>query len=436
MAVAAVQAGPVFARLGRRFRAGLLRRVAAGLEQHREELVRVADSETGLGPVRLNGELSCSAFQFEPFADAVEDGGYLAAAIDHATDTVLGPQPDVRRMNMPVGPVAVFGSSNFPFAFSVLDGDVASALAAGCPVVAKAHSSHDLTSQHSFAVLEEAVRQAGAPEGTVGIVFGQAAGTALVAEPGIAAVGFTGSLGAAEALQRTIADREVSIPFFGELSGINPLVVMAVAATTRGAEIANGLFASYTGSGGQLCTKPGIAFVPEGEVGDDLVGELASLTAEAEAAALLNHRIRSAFDDIEGRLLDAGATLLTKGRPTTGDGFAVTPTLLITDAKAVDAQVAEECFGPLPVVARYQDSREVRDALERVPRSLTVTIHAEDSDAGVLGDLFEQLASLAGRIVYNGYPTGVRVSRAQTHGGPWPATNTRHTELPPLCGSR
>lgn len=425
----AAGAAPALARLGRSFRASLLRDMAAAAEKRRADLVHVADAETGLGATRLNGELSRSIFQLQLFADAIEEGSYLEAAIDHATDTVLGPQPDLRRMLVPLGPVAVFGSSNFPFAFSVLGGDVASALAAGCPVVAKAHSSHPLTSSLSFDVLHDAATCAGAPEGAIGIVFAQAAGTALVKAPEISAVGFTGSLSAAEALQARIAERETPIPFFGELSSVNPLVITAEAAAARGPEIAAGLFASFTGSSGQLCTKPGIAFVPDGEAGDSVVGDLATLTTGAGAAVLLNRRIHTAFAEIESRLLDAGTDPLAKGRTTEDAGFVVPPTLLVTDVDAVTEAATEECFGPLLVLARYRTLDQVAAALGRVPRSLTVTVHAEEADTDTLRDLLLGLEPLAGRLVYNGFPTGVRVSWAQTHGGPWPATNNQHTSV-------
>ncbi|WP_111767073.1 aldehyde dehydrogenase family protein [Nakamurella deserti] len=430
IAEAAAAAAASLSWRGRAFRADLLDAMGTAVERARTELVAVADAETGLGPVRLNGELSRSAFQFRLFAAAVREGSYVEAAIDHAADTPLGPQPDVRRMLVPIGPVAVFGSSNFPFAFSVLGGDVASAIAAGCPVVAKAHGSHPRTSQLSFETLAAACRTAGAPAGTVGIVYGQQAGTELVKHPAIRAVGFTGSLGAAEALQAAIGTRDEPIPFFGELSSINPLIVTPGAAAARPAEIAAGLFTSYTGSAGQLCTKPGIAFVPDGEAGDALVAELATRTTAADPGILLNARIRSSFDDIADRLRGAGAEPLARAaEPAADGGFTVPPTLLETTAVAMTAEVAEECFGPLLVVARYADLGEVTAAVGRIPRSLTATVHGEPTETDVVADLFEALAPFAGRLVHNGYPTGVRVSWAQQHGGPWPATNSQHTSV-------
>ncbi|MCU1677251.1 MAG: aldehyde dehydrogenase, partial [Frankiales bacterium] len=378
-------------------------------------------------------EVTRSAFQFRMFADVVREGGFLEAMIDHAASTPLGDAPDVRRLLVPIGPVAVFGSSNFPFAFSVLGGDTASALASGSPLVVKAHGSHPLTSALSFEVLAAAAVERGAPDGTVGIVYGQQAGTRLVAEQAIAAVGFTGSLATAFALRAVIEQRQDPIPFYGELSSINPLIVTAKAAAARGRAIAQGLFASFTGSGGQLCTKPGIAFVPEGEAGQAIVDELARLTDAAGAEVLLNARIRDAFREISDRLAGAGGAQLARGaeddqaEADIRAGYTVAPTVLQANASALGVDLAEECFGPLIVVARYGSLEEVIDALGRIPASLTVTLHSEGDDR--LDDILPTLDARAGRIVFNGFPTGVRVSWAQHHGGPWPATNTQHTSV-------
>lgn len=413
----------------RAWRAGLLRALADALEVDRTALVDAAIGETGLAEARLTGEVGRSAFQFRLFADAVDEGGYLEAIIDHAGPTPLGPGPDVRRMLVPIGPVAVFGASNFPFAFSVVGGDTASALAAGNPVVIKAHPSHPLTSQRSFAALEQAARNYGAPEGTFGIVYGQEAGAQLVADPQITAVGFTGSLTTGIILQRIIDERATPIPFYGELSSLNPLVVTPGAAADRTAEIGEGLFTSVTGSAGQLCTKPGIAFVPTGEAGDALVADVVTRAQAAGAQTLLNSRIHGALDEIRTRLVEQGhaRALVT---PRQGDeGFSVTPGVLEIDAADVTAAVGEEAFGPLVVIVRYTTLEEIRRALAAVPDSLTATLHSAAAEEQVRAELTDAVAPLVGRIVYDGYPTGVRVSWAMHHGGPWPATNTVHTSV-------
>ncbi len=415
--------------LGREGRARLLDAVADALESAREELVRVADEETGLGEPRLNGELSRSAFQFRLFATAVREGSYLEAIIDHAGETPLGPGPDLRRMLVPIGPVAVFGASNFPFAFSVAGGDTASALAAGCPVVIKAHDSHPLTSLRSFEAIRSALASGGAPEGTAALVFGQPAAGRLISHPFVRAVGFTGSLSTGRVLLEIINGRDDPIPFYGELSSLNPLVVTAGAAAARAEEVARGLFTSFTGSGGQFCTKPGVAFVPTGADGDRLVGELAELTGAGTGHVLLNQRISDSFHAISGRLVEAGAPVAARGPDPEGKGFVVPPVLLTTRAADLSEELAEECFGPLLIVARYDDVKDVAAAFERLPASLTATVHAEDDEADLVGELSRVLEPAVGRLVYNGYPTGVRVSWAQHHGGPWPSTNSQHTSV-------
>lgn len=418
-------------RLGREGRAQLLEGIAQSLESRRDELVQTADQESGLGTARLDGELTRAIFQFSMFAGALREGSYLEAIIDHAGDAPTGPPvPDVRRMLVPIGPVVVFGASNFPFAFSVAGGDTASALAAGCPTILKAHDSHPLTSLRSFEAIASAMQTHGAPRGSVNIVFGQEAARQLVSDPLIKAVSFTGSLTTGQMLLGLVNDREEPIPFYGELSSINPLIVTAEAARMRSSEIAQGLFSSLTGSGGQLCTKPGIVFVPSGTGGDSVVNALGELTSASHGQLLLNKRIAEAFTTIADRLIANGARLGNRGESDPAeDGFFVAPTLLTTTADELSHELAEECFGPLLVVARYESLSQVGEAFNRIPSSLTATIHAEDSEGDDIVDLTNMLAKGVGRIIYNGYPTGVRVCWAQNHGGPWPSTNSLHTSV-------
>ena len=413
----------------REWRAGLLDALADALETNRADLVAIADRETALGVARLDGEVSRSAFQFRLFADALRDGGYLEVTIDHGGATALGPAPEIRRLLVPIGPVAVFGSSNFPFAFSVAGGDTASALAGGNSVVLKAHGSHLETSVLSHAILSTAATAYGAPDGLIGIVFGTDAGRALVSHPRITAVGFTGSLGGGQALLSLISARPEPIPFYGELSSLNPLIITAGAAEARGDQIAEGLFGSFTLGGGQFCTKPGIVFVPAGSAGDALVAHLAALTASAAAPVLLNERIVTGFDEIRQRLIDGGSVQLLAQGTAGGTGFTAVPTVLTVAATDVTPAVAEEAFGPLVVVARYTAMSEVYAALDSVPGSLTATIHSESPEADAVAQLVRDLAPRVGRIVFDGYPTGVRVSWAQHHGGPWPSTNSLHTSV-------
>jgi NADP-dependent aldehyde dehydrogenase len=417
--------------LTRARRADLLDALAAALQAHRDELVATAERETGLGRGRLDGELTRSAFQLRLFGDVVRDGAYLEATIDHAGDTPMGPGPDVRRMLVPIGPVAVFGSSNFPFAFSVPGGDTASAIAAGCPVVLKAHGSHPLTSRLAYEVLSAAAAASGAPDGTFGIVYGVRAGAELVAHPAIQAVGFTGSLSTGEILLEIIGRREQPIPFYGELSSVNPLIVTPGAAAARAEQIAEGLFGSVTGSAGQFCTKPGVAFLPR--TADALVDGLIARARSAGGQPLLNARILESYGEIRQRLITQGrARVLAEGSTDAG-GFAVAPSVLEIDAADVTPAVTEEAFGPLVVVVRYDEVAELAPALDQVPHSLTASIHSEPGEADLVAALVDEVRDRVGRIVFDGYPTGVRVAWAQHHGGPWPATNTLHTSVGPTA---
>ncbi|MEV6301920.1 aldehyde dehydrogenase (NADP(+)) [Actinoplanes sp. NPDC051861] len=450
---AAAAAAEALDALGRDGRAALLEALAQALEDARARVVAVADRETGLGEARLNGELTRTCYQLRLFASVLTDGGYLEATIDHAGDTPMGPRPDLRRMLVPLGPVAVFGASNFPLAFSVPGGDTASALAAGCPVVLKAHPSHPATSKLCFEILTEAARKAGAPEGTFGIVYGQQAGADLVAHPEIRAVGFTGSTGAARALLAVIEQRPEPIPFYGELSSLNPIVVTPAAAAERAPRIGTDLAASFTMGAGQFCTKPGLAFVPAGPDGDSLVQAVQDAIDGLEPMVMLNGGIAAAFtrgtavlstvpgltpavpapaNDFAAVGPDAaaaGAPAGSRNAVADGGGFRGTPVLLTTTAAELPPEATEECFGPVTVVARYQDESELFAALATLPNSLTATVHRGADETALPAELTRRLRSRAGRIVYDGYPTGVAVSWAQHHGGPWPATNTQHTSV-------
>lgn len=427
---AAVQAQEFLGALSRTDRAALLDSIAQSIEHDRASLVTIAMSETGLSEVRLDGEVSRTVFQFQLFAEAVREGSFLEIAIDHAADTPLGPGPDIRRMLIPIGPVAVFGSSNFPFAFSVPGGDTASAIAAGNPVITKAHSAHPLTSQAAYEAIRRAFQSINAPEGAFAIVYGQDAGAELVAHPGVCAVGFTGSLATGKRLQEIIDEREQPIPLYGELSSLNPLIISENALVERRAEIAQGLAQSVIASAGQLCTKPGFAFVPSGAAGDEFLAEVAQIFAESSATTLLNNRVFDAFEAARSHLLEQPEiSQLAAGVQPEGNGFTVAPTILSIPAVEMTAEHTEEAFGPLIVAVRYETVNEVAEALEAIPPSLTATLHHGASDADLLTFFMEHLPQRSGRLVFNGFPTGVRVCWAQHHGGPWPSTNTLHTSV-------
>lgn len=426
---ATAAAGPL-ERLGRFDRSRLLRRMADALEAERETIVSVADRETALGSARLEGELTRTCYQLRLFAEVLEEGSYLEAAIDHAGPTAMGPRPDLRRMLVPIGPVAVFGASNFPLAFSVPGGDSAAALAAGCPVIVKAHHSHPATSQLCFQILEKAAADASAPPGTIALVHGLQAGADLVAHPAVRAVGFTGSLAGAQALIDIIESRPDPIPFFGELSSLNPVVVTTRAAEERAAELGLAIVNSFTLGAGQFCTKPGLLLVPSGPAGDALVDAMRATVSDLDARVLLNEGIVAGYTDGIERLQREGAVeVLARGRAGTGRGFEAVPTLLGLPAGALTQKVTEECFGPVAVVVRYASEAELSTALLAMPASLTATILRGDQETEIPGRVVELLRDRTGRLIFDGFPTGVAVSWAQHHGGPWPSTNSQHTSV-------
>ncbi|MDN3356317.1 aldehyde dehydrogenase (NADP(+)) [Actinomadura sp. DC4] len=416
----AAAAFPGLEAMGRHGRAALLRAMAGALEAARPEVVRVADRESALGDQRLQGELTRTCFQLRFFAEVLHEGSYVEAVIDHAGPTPMGPRPDLRRMLVPLGPVGVFGASNFPLAFSVPGGDTASALAAGCPVVVKAHPSHPATSQLCFDLLASAVRETGAPEGTAGIVHGGPAGLGLVTDPAIRAVGFTGSLRGGRALFDAANARPDPIPFYAEMGSLNPLVVTPAAARERAAGIAEGYAASFTLGAGQFCTKPGLAFVP---AGSPLREELARLVAGRDAAVLLNAGIGEAFSQVVATLRDRLEVVAAGPDP-------LSPVLFAVQVPALEGPLLEECFGPAAILVEYESEEELLGALASLPAGLTATVHAGEDETALPARLVTVLREKAGRLVWNGYPTGVAVGHAMHHGGPYPATTSAlHTSV-------
>ncbi|GLY86893.1 aldehyde dehydrogenase (NADP(+)) [Actinoallomurus iriomotensis] len=421
----AAAAFPGLEAMGRHGRAGLLRAMAGALEEARERVVAVADRETALGERRLNGELTRTCFQLRLFAEVLDEGSYVEATIDHAGPTPMGPRPDLRRMLVPLGPVGVFGASNFPLAFSVPGGDTASALAAGCPVVAKAHPSHPATSQLCLELLDAAVREARAPEGTIGLVHGARAGTDLTAHPAIRAVGFTGSYRGGRALFDVANARPDPIPFYAEMGSLNPLVVTPEAAAGRAAEIAEGYVASFTLGAGQFCTKPGLAFVPDGKAGERFRAETARRVRDLGGTVLLNAGIAEGFRDGVDRLTgQRGVAVLAAG-----DG-PLAPVLFTVRAQDFAGPLLEECFGPAGVLVEYDEPEALLEILAGLPGNLTATVHTGEGETDLPARLATVLRERAGRLVWNGFPTGVAVSHAMHHGGPFPATsNPLHTSV-------
>jgi NADP-dependent aldehyde dehydrogenase len=424
----AAEASDRWAELSRSARSAVLRAMASSLSADADAIVADADRETGLGVPRLQGELGRTTYQLRFFADVVDDGGFLEAAIDHEAETPMGRHPDVRRMLAPLGPVAVFGASNFPLAFSVPGGDTAAALAAGCAVVVKAHPSHPATSIRCFNALVEAVASTGAPRGLVSLVHGQDAGVALVQHPSIRAVGFTGSTRVGRILHDLASARPDPVPFYGELGSVNPVVVTPSACIERGVDIARGLVQSITLGAGQFCTKPGLIFLPSGEFGDVVRDAMSTAMCDVEPSVLLNSNIHDAFLAGSAELSRHPAVRSLTSSPGTHDPRLVNAALLEVAAADFDDELVQEHFGPVAIMVRYHGPEQLSAALSRVPNSLTATIQASTNDE--LAPTVEKwFRHKAGRIVWNGYPTGVAVSWAMQHGGPWPATTSVHTSV-------
>ena len=412
-------------------RAGWLRAVADALDASAEQLAELANEETALGMPRLRGEVGRTTGQLRLFADVLLDGGCFQAVIDHADPKATPPKPDLRRLKHPLGPVAVFAASNFPFAFSVAGGDTASVLAAGCPVIVKAHPGHPQTSDATAAIVGEALAAAGAPVGMFGLVHGLEAGRELVTDPAIRAVGFTGSLAGGRALFDLAVGREDPIPFYGELGSLNPVVISEAAATERADEIANGLLGSVTLGVGQFCTKPGIVLVPDDR---ELRDAVVAAAADASGGPMLNDRIAEGFGSGLRALASHEAVEVVAGDPAAAlTGRSASPVILATTVPALLASVdtlLEECFGPTTLMIKYADRAELTEALQALPGSLTVTVHAEAGELDDLRSFLPLLTYLAGRVIFGGWPTGVAVSWAQQHGGPWPATTAPlHTSV-------
>ncbi len=394
--------------------------VADALDAHADELIAEAQRETHLPEPRLRGEVRRTSFQLRLFGEVLEEGTWLDARIDRADgDWPMGaPRPDLRRQLEPIGPVLVFAASNFPFAFSVAGGDTASALAAGNAVVVKAHRGHPQLSALTTTVVRDALASVGAPSGLFDTVYGTQAGVQALKDPLIQAAAFTGSIAGGRALFDIAASRPQPIPFYGELGSVNPAFVTRSAAAERAEEIVQGFVTSVTGSAGQLCTKPGVLLVP---AESDLATLLASSTLPAPVP-LLNRGIAEGFRSAVEAAASHGAVEVLAGSAV-GEGDPA-PVLLKTTAAALRADhetLISEMFGPAALVATYDDESEMLAVAEVLEGQLTATVVGSEEDA-VAAELVPLLSTKAGRVLWNQWPTGVSVTWAQQHGGPYPAT--------------
>jgi acyl-CoA reductase-like NAD-dependent aldehyde dehydrogenase len=402
----------------------LLDALAAALEADREGLVALADQETALGPVRLNGELDRTAFQLRRFGDMAARGVPFAVLDDPAVPGAppVG-HPALVRQRVPLGPVAMFSASNFPFAFSVLGGDTASALAAGCPVVVKAHSGHLLLSNRVMERVRETLAALALPAGLVSMVQGGGSdvGVGLVRHPAIAAGAFTGSTRGGAALQLEASARPRPIPFYGELGSINPLVALPGILAAQGDALAATLAGSITVGCGQFCTSPGVIVLLNDPASDAFVASLSKALAAQNPHAMLTPGMRQAFDAGVAHMLASGAQALLHEA-----GSAQAPRPFLAQVSAADfiaqAALREEVFGPAALIVRAQSVAQVVPVLDAVGGSLTVTLWGADAETADTRALVRAATAIAGRVLFTGVPTGVAVTAGQQHGGPWPSS--------------
>ena len=423
-------------------RGAFLRRAAEGLDTARDELAQRAHLETALPIPRLQGEVTRTSNQLRLFASVIEDGSWVNARIDPAVpDRQPLPRPDLRSMLRPLGPVAVFGASNFPLAFSVAGGDTASALAAGCPVVVKAHPAHPGTSEIVAHVLTQAVAAEGLHAGVFTMVFdaGIEAGSALVQHPLIGAVAFTGSLRGGRALMDLAAARPDPIPCFTEMSSGNPVFVLPGALRKGPGELAKALFGSFTLGAGQFCTKPGIVLVPEQDESNELLERLTQLVEEASPYWLLTAGIAREYKRATQDRGEQVAVAAAARRPEPADAYIANAQLFITglDKLLANPRLADEIFGPDTLLVRCDNTNDYLRAARALEGHLTATILGDGQDLDANRELIQILEQKAGRLIFNGFPTGVEVGHAMVHGGPYPSTSdSRFTSVGSLAIDR
>lgn len=402
-----------------------LRAIAAGLNAVKTEIVERAALETALPNARLEGELGRTTGQLLAFAELVEEGSWVEARIDKGNpDRTPLPKPDLRSMLRPIGPVVVFGASNFPLAFSVAGGDTASALAAGCPVIVKAHPAHPGTGEIVGRVIQNAVAECDLPSGVFALLFdaGYDVGLALVQHPLIKAVGFTGSRRGGRALMDAAAARSEPVPVYTEMSSINPVVILPGALQEKSSAIAAGLQTSVTLGVGQFCTNPGLIFVPQGKEGDTFLNDFAGRLQETEPGTMLTAGISESYQEGLQKLGAAGANQRVQIETQEGKAGAALSEINTTQLPQ-NPELMNEVFGPSTLVVRYENGEDLHAALSAIEGQLTATLHATNDELLSNSDLISLLEDKVGRLLFGGFPTGVEVAPAMVHGGPYPATS-------------
>ncbi len=411
-------------------RAEFLEAIAENIEAVEDDLVKRAVAESGLPQARLSGEVGRTTGQLRLFADVVREGSWNGARIDPALpDRTPLPRPDIRQRSVPLGPVAVFGASNFPLAFSVAGGDTASAFAAGCPVVVKAHDAHPGTSEIVGHAISDAVAAAGLPAGTFSLLygFGPELGVTLVTDPRIKAVGFTGSRSGGMALVAAAAGRPEPIPVYAEMSSINPVFLLEGALARRGADLGRAFVGSLTLGSGQFCTNPGLVIAVDGPGLEAFIDAARVVIAESPATPMLTPAIADAFAR-DVTKLTGEADLIVRGQPSDNE-TTCRAALFATAASSFlrSESLQAEVFGSSSLIVRCTDTAQMRAIAEHLEGQLTATVHADESDFEEVRSLLPLLELKAGRILFDGWPTGVEVCHAMVHGGPSPATSDSRT---------
>lgn len=438
-AAAAAAAYPVYRNTGLEERAAFLGAIAEEIDGLGDRFICIVMQETGLPEQRIRGERLRTSNQLRLFAAVVRRGDFLGARIDTALpDRPPLPRPDIRQYRIGTGPVAIFGAGNFPLAFSVAGGDTASALAAGCPVVVKAHSGHPVTSELVACAVVRAVERCGMPPGVFGMLFGDNVGAPLVNCPEIKAVSFTGSLRGGRALSEIAASRSEPIPVFAEMSSVNPVIMFPEAIRKRGSAIANGLAASATLGAGQFCTKPGLVICMEGESFENFCQMLAAEMASRPAAVMYNRSVLRNYHDGINRLSQIPGMEILAGENLEGDRaaaclFRASPELLRCPVRPLE----DEVFGPVTVLVAVKGLQELLEILPALKGHLAASVFAADSELSAVRPVVEVMEILVGRIILNDFPTGVEVCDAMVHGGPFPATSdSRSTSVGTLAIDR
>ena len=415
-----------FNSVGLERRAQLLEAIAQNLTEAREALVARAMVETGLPQGRLENELVRTTGQLLLFAGVLRDGAFLDVRIDTSLPERVPPRPDLRLSHVPLGPVVVFGASNFPLAFSVAGGDTASALAAGCPVIVKAHPAHPGTSELAGRAIQRAVCGLGLPEGVFSLMFdrGLDVGTALVTDRRIQSVGFTGSRAGGVALLALAQARPQPIPVYAEMSSINPVILLPGAANERGEAIGKSFAAALTLGAGQFCTNPGLILALDGSGLESFLRGATEALAQSTAATMLTPSIHGAYArGVQVLAENPGVETIVRGRP--AGGVTSQAGLFATSAAQflTDRSLREEVFGASSLLIRCENLEALAQVIDCLDGQLTISVHASEDDFPVAARLFPHLERRAGRILFNGFGTGVEVSDAMVHGGPFPATS-------------